>query len=436
MELMPSLLSELKAVCGRFPDMRGGRGGNIAMADFGLAAFSLFFMQSESFLSHQRMLEHGHSRSNCQTLFGIEHIPSDNYIRDNLDHVDPKYLQPLFERMEEQVRKPAMRTAFGRLGNRTLIAWDGTEYFCSHKIKCPRCLTRKRNNGQTEHYHTLLSATVVAPGTNRVVPLMPEFIANDDGAEKQDCERNAAKRWFAKHGERVKALNPVYLGDDLFACQPVAAMIKDGGGDFIFTCKETSHKALYDFISGTAQEHHDEKIRKRSSTETFRYCWIENVPIRDGKDALSVNWISFQIVDAKGRVKYSMAWVTSLPVSKNNVAEIVACGRARWKIENESFNVMKNHGYELAHNFGHGKQFLAMTMAGFNLLAFAWHSVLDLLEPPWQAAREAAAKRTRFFTSMLALTAFLIFPDWPTFLQSLATHKIPDQLLKNHSLPS
>jgi hypothetical protein len=96
---------------------------------------------------------------------------------------------------------------------------------------------------------------------------------------------------------------------------------------------------------------------------------------------------------------------------------------------------MKNHGYELEHNFGHGKQFLAMMMAGFNLLAFAWHSVLDLLEPPWQAAREAAAKRTRFFTHLVALTAYLIFPDWPTLLESLATHKIPDQLLKNHGLP-
>jgi len=213
MELMPSLLQELKAVCGGFPDMRGGRKGNIARADFGLSAFSLFFMQSESFLSHQRALEQGHSRSNCQTLFGMEHIPSDNYIRDNLDPVDPAHLQPLFNRMEGCLEEPVMRQAFQRLGGRTLIAWDGTEYFCSYKINCPHCLTRKRNNGKVESYHTLLAATVVAPGANRVVPLMPEFIANEDGAEKQDCERTAVKRWFGKHGTRVKNLNPVYLGD-------------------------------------------------------------------------------------------------------------------------------------------------------------------------------------------------------------------------------
>ena len=432
---MPSLLQELKAVCGGFPDMRGGRGGNILMADFGLPAFAMFFMQSESFLSHQRSLEKGHSRSNCQTLFGMEHIPSDNYIRDNLDPVDPAHLQPLFNRMETCLHQPEMKQAFRRLGGRTLIAWDGTGYFNSYKINCPHCLTRKRSNGKTECYHTLLAATVVAPGTNRVVPLMPEFIANEDGAEKQDCERNAVKRWFGKHAERIKSLKPIYPGDDLFACQPVAEMAVKNGDGFIFTCKDASHKALYDFIEGASKEQHDEKIRKRSTTGTFRYRWIENVPIRDGKDAMNVNWVGFQILDAKGKVKYTMAWVTSLPVSKHNVAEIVACGRARWKIENESFNVMKNHGYELEHNFGHGKQFLAMVMAAFNLLAFAWHSVLDLLEPPWQAAREAATKRTRFFTSIVTLAAFIIFPDWPTFLESLATHKIPPNLLKNHGLP-
>jgi hypothetical protein len=296
-------------------------------------------------------------------------------------------------------------------------------------------LTRKRSNGKIESYHTMLSATVVAPGHAKVVPLMPEFIAPQDGAEKQDCERNAVKRWFGKHGERLAPLRPVYLGDDLFACQPIASMVKDGGGDFIFTCKESSHKALYDFIQGVEFERHEQKIRKGKTTETLRYRWIEGVPLRDGKDAMPVNWIGFEILDAKGRVKYSMAWVTSLPVSKHTVAEIVACGRARWKIENESFNVLKNHGYELEHNFGHGETFLAMTLAALNLMAFAWHTALDLVEPPWQAAREAAAKRTSFFAHLLMLTAYVVFPSWQVFLESLATFTIPPDLVKNRDSP-
>src|SRR5208337_654167 len=122
-------------------------------------------------------------------------------------------------------KRCSIRQAFSRLDGRTLVAWDGTEYFCSQKLGCPNCLTRKRSNGRTENYHSLLSATVVAPGHSKVVPLMPEFIATRDGAEKQDCERNAVKRWFGKHGARLAPLRPIYLGDDLFACHPVAKMV-------------------------------------------------------------------------------------------------------------------------------------------------------------------------------------------------------------------
>src|SRR5271157_5195561 len=197
MKRLASLLSELHDVCATFRDPRKGRSGNIAPADFGLSAFAMFFMQSASFLAYQRTMEKGHGRSNCQTLFGIGRIPSDNYIRDFLDETDPALLQPCFERMEALLCEPPMRQAFGRLGGRTLIAWDGTEFFCSQKLGCPHCLTRKRANGKTESYHSMLSATVVTPGHSKVVPLAPEFIAPQDGAEKQDCELSVNLRFIA-----------------------------------------------------------------------------------------------------------------------------------------------------------------------------------------------------------------------------------------------
>jgi hypothetical protein len=429
MEILASLLSGLKAVCAGFPDPRKGRSGNIAMADFGLSAFAMFFMQSASFLSFQRTLEKGQGRSNCQTLFGIERIPSDNYIRDILDEADPALLAPCFQRTEQLLLEPAMREAFGRLGGRTLIALDGTEYFCSQKIACPHCQTRKRSNGKIESYHSMLAATVVAPGHSKVVPLAPEFIAKQDGAEKQDCERNAVQRWLEKHAARLKPLRPVYLADDLFACQSVVKRLVDNGDDFIFTCKETSHKALYDFIDGAELERHEVGVRKGKTHERHRYRFIEKVPLRDGKDAVLVNWIGFEILDAKGVVKYKTALITSLPVAKTNVADIVACGRARWKIENESFNVLKNHGYELEHNFGHGETYLAMTLAALNMLAFAWHTVLDLLEPPWRKAREAAEKRMSFFAYLATLTSFVVFPTWSDLFEALTTFTIPPHLL-------
>ena len=56
------------------------------------------------------------------------------------------------------------------------MALDGTEYFCSQKLSYPQCLTRKRANGKTEHYHAMLAVMIVAPGHNMVLPLMSEFI--------------------------------------------------------------------------------------------------------------------------------------------------------------------------------------------------------------------------------------------------------------------
>ena len=179
---------------------------------------------------------------------------------------------------------------------------------------------------------------------------MPEFIAPQDGAEKQHCERNAAKRWLANHTERVKDLRPIYLGDDLFACQPVAEAIQGAGGDILLTAKPSSHKALFDFMDGAAVEEHTVKQKAGSKRLTYRYRWFEQAPLRDGHDAMLVNWIDVTITDAKGverrrspdRVTYDNAFVTSLPVTQGTVAEIVACARTRWKVENEGFNVLKS----------------------------------------------------------------------------------------------
>ena len=147
----------------------------------------------------------------------------------------------------------------------------------------------------------LLAATLVAPGHNRVLPLMPEFITPQDGAEKQDCERNAAKRWLAAHGERMKPLRPIFLGDDLFACQPICQPILDGEDDFLFTAKPDSHKALYDFMNGAEIEEMSVTRKEGGKKLTYRYRWFKGAPLREGKDALSVDWIGLTIFDAKGK---------------------------------------------------------------------------------------------------------------------------------------
>ncbi|MBY6243611.1 hypothetical protein [Methylosinus sp. Sm6] len=129
------LLSGLHDACAAFPDKRKGA-GDYSMADIGLPAFSLFFMQSESFLAYQHSLKEGRKTSNCHTQFGMAKIPTDNHIRSMLDPVPPSSRHPCFDQVVAALRENGGMKAFERLDGRTLIALDGTEYFCSPKLGC------------------------------------------------------------------------------------------------------------------------------------------------------------------------------------------------------------------------------------------------------------------------------------------------------------
>ena len=418
MNALEERIAELSVVCAGLPDRRKGprRDDDYKMEDIGLSAFSLFFMGSPSFLAHQRNLAEGQGRSNCQTLFGISAIPSDNYIRLMLDGAPTAAFDPLFLKA---IETPEVLTPFKRLGGRTLIALDGTEHHCSRKIHCARCSTRKRSDGGTEYFHSFLGASIVAPGHKHVLPLPPEFIVPQDGAEKQDCERNAVKRWLAQHGSTLAHLRPVFLGDDLFACQPVAEAIHAAGGNFILTCKPSSHKTVTEYLYGAKLEEHRETVLKRGKRATTVYRWLADVPLRDSADALKVNWFSIEMFDGNGKRTYHNSFVTDLPVAPGTVAELAACGRARWKIENETFNVLKCGGYNLEHNFGHGKDTLASVLVVMNLLAFAYHTVASIGVLAWKAAVAAKGATYRFFEHLRTITTYVVFQDWAHLLRSI-----------------
>jgi Transposase DDE domain len=387
------------------------------MADIGLSAFSVFFMGSPSFLGHQRVLAEGHGRSNCRTLFDMTAIPTDAYIRQMLDGAQPEAFDPLFFKA---IATEGVLDPFRRLDGRVLIALDGTECFCSRKIHCPRCSTRKRSDGGTEYFHSFLGASIVAPGHQQVLPLPPEFIAPQDGAAKQDCERNAAKRWLTRHGPAVAHLRAVFLGDDLFACQPIAAAVREQGGNFIFTCKPASHQTITEYLTGAELEEHRQTVVTRGKRTTTICRWLSAVPMRATEDALIVNWFSVEILNGKGKRTYYNSFVTDLAVTSSTVAELAACGRARWKIENETFNVLKTNGYNLEHNFGHGKETLASILVTLNLLAFAFHTVARLAVLAWREAVIARGATYRFFEHLRTVTAYVVFESWDHLLRSIA----------------
>jgi hypothetical protein len=289
-----------------------------------MGAFSVFFTQSPSFLAHQRRLLEGEGRSNCRTLFKMTDIPRDNQIRAVLDDVEPSLFHPVFEQVACALQASGGLSAFLRLGNHVLIALDGTEYHRSTKIHCPHCSTVTKA-GKTEYFHSMVQASIVAPGHDRAVPLQPEFIAPQDGSEKQNCESRAGRRWLAAHGATFAHLNPIYLGDDLYSCQPICEAVLAVHGHFLFICKPQSHPTLSEYLSGVELDTHVETIKRGKQRFRYTYLWMCDLPLRDGEDALRVNWLSIEIADANGKVTYRNSFVTDLPVDRVNVVEIYSC---------------------------------------------------------------------------------------------------------------
>jgi Na+-transporting methylmalonyl-CoA/oxaloacetate decarboxylase gamma subunit len=147
---------------------------------------------------------------------------------------------------------------------------------------------------------------------------------------------------------------------------------------------------------------------------------LADVPLRASADAIKVDWFSVETFDAKGKRTYRNSFVTDLEVTAANVAELAACGRARWKVENETFNVLKTCGYHLEHNFGHGKKTLASVLVVLNLLAFAMHTAARLVVLAWKAAIETAGAIYRFFEHLRVVTAYVVFQNWDHLLRSIA----------------
>jgi len=413
------LVERLRIVAAALPDRRTGDNRVFSMADIALSAFSVFFTQCPSFLSFQQAMEQSRGRNNARSLFQIQCIPSDNHIRQTLDPVESSHLFGLFDDLHQAFDKTGVLQAMRAVGHTRLIAIDATWYFSSSSknIHCPNCSSIRHAEGQTTHFHSAITPVIVSPGHSQVVPLRPEFITPQDGQVKQDCEIAAAKRWLQAHAQRYSTGNDTLLGDDLYAHQPFCRQVLLHNFHFFFTCKPASHPYLSQWVQAleAGGDLHSLKARvkgKGNRWEYHHYQWANSVPLTEEADALKVNWCQLTITDAEGAVRYRNSFITDWTISADNVAGLVAAGRARWKIENENNNVLKNRGYHLEHNFGHGKQHLSSLLATMNLLAFGLHTLLELADENYQLIRATVGARRRFFQHLEALTTYLHFETW------------------------
>lgn len=415
------MIQQLEQSCERFPDLHTGKNSKYELRDVGMSAFSVFFTQSPSFLAHQRDMKLRKGRSNAESLFALTAIPSDNQIRNLLDKVSPQVLHPVYRRTFLALEQTGILENRRSFAKQLLVAIDGTEYFSSNNIHCEQCNHRELSNGKTNYFHRVVTPVIVKPGDEHVISLEPEFIVPQDGHDKQDCEIQAAKRWLEKHGDFYAQRGVTIVGDDLFSRQPFCLVLQEKHFHFILVCKPDSHPELYQTVAFLAANRvlGSKTVRRwvGKYAEIWTYRYANHLPLCSAKDAVEVGWCEVTITrEDSGEQLYKNAFVTDFEVSEATVEAVVRDGRARWKVENEHNNILKTKGYHLEHNFGHGKQFLASVLLSLNLLAFLFHTVLDLVDEQYRAIRQALGTRRRFFQDLEALLRYFQFESWDAVL--------------------
>lgn len=408
------LVDVLGSVFEGLPDDRG-KNKQYSLSEIGLAAFSVFFTQSRSFLEWQREMRTRKGRSNVQGLFGIEQIASDEQIKNVLDAYPPESLAVVFRYVLRELIKGGVVDEQFACEDRVLVALDGTQYHHSTQVACEQCCCVEKD-GKTHYSHTVMLPAVVNPARSEVLVLEPEFVLNKAEAEQQDCESRAAQRWLRNKLPTYALDKVVLLGDDLYSRQPMCEQVLAQGHDFVFVAKPNSHSTLYSYLDLAPVEELTVEQGRGQKKRQLSYRFVNEVPLREGADALRVNWCEIIERDAKGKVCYRNSFVTNLHLTPETVVRIVRWGRGRWKIENEGNNVLKTKGYHFEHNFGHGQRYLSTILLSLLLLAFLFHTVFDLLDARYQAIRDRLGPRRAFFGDIKTLTRFHLFSSWSELL--------------------
>jgi hypothetical protein len=188
-----ALLRSVQDVFSHIPDHRKG-GPELPLHDALMSAFAMFSLTSPSLLAFDKE----RTEDNVQRVYGIGRVPCDTSMREILDPVTPEHLRPAFTGAFRQLQRGKALEEMVFVQGHYLLALDGTSYFSSKEMHCDACLEKHHRNGTVTSSHQMLGAALIHPDTREVIPLMPEPIVKQDGTEKNDGERNAAKRFVSK----------------------------------------------------------------------------------------------------------------------------------------------------------------------------------------------------------------------------------------------
>lgn len=415
-------IHEIEQCFSKLPDKRVGTNQFIKMKDIGLSVFSVFFMQCPSFLDYQRVMQKKKGCNNANSLFKVDHIPSDNHCRAILDEVPPSKVFPLFNTFLNIVSREGLLDTFRHVNHQLLLPLDGLHYYSSQKIFCKQCSQKRHKKGEITYSHSMVSATLVHPERREVLPFIPMFIEPQDGHDKQDCEQEACKRWLQGVGPAYARLGVTLLGDDLYCCEPICRLAQQQGFHFILTCKPDSHPCLYEWLDSLEKGNHLHRYQQIIGTLKGKQQWhcryVNDVPLKEGETALLVNWCEVEVLNAAGQRIYYNTFISDHRLDDKNIIEIIRAGRTRWKIENEHNNTLKNHGYHLMHNYGHGKKYLASLLATLILLSFLLHTLLQLLDERYRNIRRYWPRES-FFNQLRTLMMYFYFITWDALMEMM-----------------
>ena len=318
------------------------KGIKISTTDGLLSAIAMFSLKFRSLLQFDIKRREPIILRNLKSLYGIKKIPSDTRMREMLDDVAPEDITVAFKELFRIAQRAKILERFVFLDGHYLVSLDGTGHFSSNCVYCDNCCKKHHRDGSVTYYHQMLGAVIVHPDEKVVIPFAPEAIIKEDGQKKNDCERNAAKRLIPKIRKDHPRLPMIVLEDGLASNAPHIKLLQKYNMRFILGAKEADHVWLYDWIK-SSDEVRELKYKSGKITVTLRY--LNNVELNASNPDIKVNFLEC-IEEEKGEQIKRFGWVTDLELRDDNVKTIAKGGRARWKIENETFNTLKNQGYQ------------------------------------------------------------------------------------------
>lgn len=411
-----SLRAFASSVFRQIPDKRQAGKTSYSIHDAMMSGFACMHFQDPSLLQFQRRMEDEEQKSNIQTLFDVEKIPKDTQIRDIIDKVPGEIFRPIFKAFINRLKKSHALDKFTFYKQTFLCSIDGTQYHSSDSISCNQCLKTTHKNHIITYSHKVLQAAIVKPGMSQVIPMMPEEIRNNDGIKKQDCEINAGKRLIPKIRKDHPHLPLTIAGDALYAAEPLISLLKENEMHYILGVKPDRHKFMFSWVD--AYGHVSEKRFTDKKGKEYIFEWGRGVPLNANSYETKVNFIRFRIVSADGRkVNYSGSWITDFDVNESNVETLVKGARARWKIENECFNTLKNQGYCIEHNYGHGTENLCYNFLLLTILAFFFHQIFEATDSLYQTVREKFGSKRHMWEKLRSHIDVFVFSSWTRLLQ-------------------